>query len=113
MFGAVISSCAVKHWRNPEQGLAECVRVARPGAPLVVVEIDGAATHAEVRTFARSTRVPPGLREAYVGFAMRTVVGVAPSEQQMLSLFASAGLTDAVTQKVNELPFIVTQACVM
>jgi SAM-dependent methyltransferase len=109
-FGAVFSSCAMKHWRDPERGLAECVRVARLNAPVVVVEIDRAATTNEVRTFARATRVPPGLREAYVRFAMRTVVGVAPDRQQMLDLFGRAGLAAAVSEKVDGLPFLVTHA---
>ncbi len=30
-FSAVVSSCSLKHWPDPSQGVAECLRVVRPG----------------------------------------------------------------------------------
>lgn len=107
-FGAVVSSCAVKHWPDPRAGLAECVRVARPGAPVVIVEIDGDASISDVRAFAHRTRVPLGLREAYVRFAMRTVVAVAPRREQLLALVSRAGIATPKVDHVDGFPFVVT-----
>jgi ubiquinone/menaquinone biosynthesis C-methylase UbiE len=104
-FDGVVSSCALKHWSDPSVGVRECVRVARPGATVVFVEIDGCSTTDEVRRFTGSTAVPPGLREAYVRFAMRTVVGVAPSAEHLRASLAAGGLADPEVLKVDGLPF--------
>jgi hypothetical protein len=80
--------------------------VARGDAPIVVVEIDGAATVDEVRAFANATRIPLGLREAYVRFAMRTVVGVAADDTAMRRMFTEAGLRSAEVEKVEGFPFL-------
>jgi ubiquinone/menaquinone biosynthesis C-methylase UbiE len=46
-FDAVISCCALEHWPDPAAGIAECVRVARPAAPIDVIEVDGATSEEE------------------------------------------------------------------
>lgn len=109
-FGGVISSCALKHWADPGRGVRECVRVARSGGVVVIVEIDGAATVQEMRAFARMTRLPPGVREAYVRFAMRTVVGVALARDGLLDLLSRAEMTPPVSvQKLDGSPFLIAQ----
>jgi ubiquinone/menaquinone biosynthesis C-methylase UbiE len=109
-FDTVVSCCAFKHWPDPLLGLSECSRVVRPGGQLLVVEIDGGGTLGEVRRFARMTRIPPGLREAYVRFAMRTVVGVAPQIDQLTNLLATVALGAPKVGKVAQLPFVVAMA---
>jgi len=111
-FGAVVSSCAVKHWPDTRAGLDECLRVARAGAPLVIVEIDGAATIDDVRRFASTLPLPLplGLRDAYARFAMRTVVGVAPHRDDLASAVASAGAIEVTARSVEGLPFVVCRA---
>jgi SAM-dependent methyltransferase len=111
-FDAVYSSCALKHWPSAHHGLAECARVGRSGAPVVIVEIDGAGTPPEMRAFARLTRVPLGLREAYVRFAMRTIVGVAPDAAALVELFDDVGLASPTVEKVPGLPFLVLRTAV-
>jgi ubiquinone/menaquinone biosynthesis C-methylase UbiE len=106
-FAAVVSSCAVKHWLDPAIGLAECVRVARVGAPLVVVEIDGGATMEEVQRFAKALPLPFGLREAYARFAMRTVVGIAPRSDELAAALGSAGASEIAAEHVDGLPFVI------
>lgn len=106
-FDTVFSSCAVKHWPSPRRGLLEGARVARSGGRLVIVEIDGASTPAEVRAFARLTRVPIGMREGYVRFAMRTIVGVAPDAAVLGGLLADLGLVTSSVTKVKGLPYLV------
>lgn len=109
-FGTVLSCCAVKHWEDRRGGLAECLRVAAPGAAVVVVEIDGSASAAEVRRFAHRSRIPLGMREAYVRFAMRTVVGVAPSADDIRSALSGLGAANVDARRVEGLPFTLTTA---
>lgn len=112
-FGTVVSSCALKHWRDPRLGLSECVRVTRPGGRLVIVEIDGASTIDEVRRFSRLSRVPVGIRRAYVRFAMRTVVGVAPDLRALRAVFECLDVSELEIHKLDGLPFAVVTATVL
>jgi SAM-dependent methyltransferase len=109
-FDAVYSSCALKHWPSPAEGLAECRRVARPGATVLIVEIDGGSTPDEVRAFTRRTRIPLGLRAAYVRFAMRTVVAVAPDQANLAAAFEGTDLALPAVDKLQGLPFLIARA---
>jgi ubiquinone/menaquinone biosynthesis C-methylase UbiE len=108
-FDALYSSCALKHWPSPAAGLAECRRVTKPGGAIVIVEVDGESTPGEVRAFTRHTRIPVGLREAYVRFAMRTVVDVAPDRTTLASAFHDAHLAAPAIEKLPGLPFLVAR----
>jgi ubiquinone/menaquinone biosynthesis C-methylase UbiE len=106
-FDSVYSSCAWKHWPHPEAGIAECVRVVRPGGQIVVVEIDGGSTREDFAHLARTSRVPPGLRAAYVRFAMRTVVGVAPTAEELKASLETVATSPVVVERVAGLLFLV------
>jgi SAM-dependent methyltransferase len=104
-FDTVVSSCAWKHWSEPRRGIAECLRVLRPGGSLVIVEIDGSSTATEFWRFARSSRIPLGMRRAYLRFAMRTVVGVAPDKAALERSFLAAGAEPPEIRHVEAMPF--------
>ncbi len=109
-FDYVLSSCAWKHWPDPARGVAECVRVTRPGGSLVIIEIDGSSTRSTFERFARVTRFPPGLRKAYVRFAMRTVVGVAPNAQELTRSFEDLDLSLSEVKGIGDSPFLLAEA---
>ncbi len=72
-FDDVLSVASIKHWPDPAQGLAECVRVLRPGGRLLVIEADRGCKLADVRRFVAGWHIPGLLRG--VGVALfRTVV---------------------------------------
>jgi len=67
--------------------------VLRPVGNLVVIELDGAASVEEFYSFTSLTRIPPGVRSAYVHFAMRTVASVAPTADQLPELVTRKGVS--------------------
>jgi ubiquinone/menaquinone biosynthesis C-methylase UbiE len=111
-FDSLYSSCAWKHWPVPTDGMAECIRVTKPGGAVVVVEIDGSATREEFWTFARTSRMPFGLRKAYLGFAMRTVVGVAPSREDLSASFEHLPVDGVQVERIDGMPFLLATATV-
>lgn len=106
-FDAVISSCAWKHWPSAELGIAECVRVLRPGGTLTVVEVDGSTTPEAFWQFAQKSRIPFGMWRAYVRFAMRTVVGVAPDSFALEESFRAASVGRPTIERIGDMPFLV------
>jgi ubiquinone/menaquinone biosynthesis C-methylase UbiE len=106
-FDTVISSCAWKHWSSPGLGIAECVRVLRPGGTLLVVEVDGSTTPAGFWRFAQTSRIPLGMRRAYVRFSMRTVVGVAPDATTLERSFDAAAPLRPSIGRIKDLPFLI------
>ena len=109
-FDTVYSSCVYKHWQHTAVAMRECARVVRPGGTLITVEIDGAASPAQFRRFADQSRVPVGLRAGYVRFAMRTVVGVAPSEDGLRCGFDNIDVSDLRIDRIADMPFLVATA---
>ena len=106
-FDSVYSSCVFKHWADPSLGVAECLRVVRRRGSVVTIEIDGASTPAELRTFADQSRVPVGLRSAYARFAMRTVVGVAPTLDELRQAFDGLDVVAVEVDRTPGMPFLV------
>jgi SAM-dependent methyltransferase len=112
-FDTLISSCAWKHWPDPKRAVAECVRVVRPGGKIVIVEIDGSSNARDFWKFARSSRVPVGLRRAYVRFAMRTVVGVAPDSAALANSFTDVDVIPFNVGQIAGMPFLLAEIYVI
>ena len=109
-FAAVMSSCAIKHWPDISEGLAECARVLAPGCRLVIVEIDGGLDGDDLLRFASRARIPPGLRRLYRSFARRTFVPVSPPAASIMSACRRAGFGAVADARVDGLPFLVVTA---
>jgi SAM-dependent methyltransferase len=109
-FDTVYSSCVFKHWLTPRAAMRECARVARPHGRLIIVEIDGAASPDEFRYFADRSRIPLGLRSGYVRFAMRTVVGVAPTARDLEVAFDDLAVHELLVERIPEMPFLIATA---
>jgi ubiquinone/menaquinone biosynthesis C-methylase UbiE len=106
-FDTVVSSCAWKHWPDPSEGIAECLRVLRPGGTLTVIEIDGTATRDDFWQFARTTRFPVGMKRAYWRFSMHTVVRVAPNPAQLAQSF---GDVPVKVSRIDSSPFLIASS---
>jgi hypothetical protein len=86
------------------------MRVLRPERRLLLIEISGDATAEDFQRFTDLTRVPLGLHTAYVRFAMRTIVAVAPRQAELERLLCDAGVRTPRTWKLDGLPFTVATA---
>jgi hypothetical protein len=86
--------------------------VTKPGGAVVVIEIDGSATPEEFWRFARTSRIPFGLHKAYLRFAMRTVVGVAPSRDVLANSFEGLPVAGLCLRRITGLPFLLATATV-
>ncbi|MHB8218702.1 MAG: hypothetical protein ACYDHU_00040 [Acidimicrobiales bacterium] len=71
----------------------------------MIVEIDGSSTADEFWRFAQNSRVPFGMRRAYLRFAMRTVVGVAPGRDALERSFHEAGALLPDIRRIEGMPF--------
>lgn len=111
-FDSLYSSCTWKHWPDPVQGISECVRVTRAGGPIVIIEIDGTSDEETFKKFAYTSQVPVGLRKAYVRFALRTVVGVAPDSKTLERSFAGSPVDGVAITKLDGLPFLIAEGTV-
>jgi ubiquinone/menaquinone biosynthesis C-methylase UbiE len=57
-FDGVISYGSIKHWAPQEAGLRECVRVLKPGGPLLVTDADRSATFEDSANFISHYKMP-------------------------------------------------------
>jgi ubiquinone/menaquinone biosynthesis C-methylase UbiE len=105
-FAAVVSCGAIKHWQNQADGLAEMVRVLRPGGLLVVGELDRGCTIGDAKRFLALRTglrlfgpIPLMLFRTYVG-------GLSIDLEDARDLVAGQPLTDVEVQRRPGLPVL-------
>lgn len=69
-----------------------------------------AASPEEFRRFADRSRVPLGLRSGYVRFAMRTVIDVAPTAEDLASSFTDVAVRHLSVKRFPDMPFLIAVA---
>lgn len=72
-FDHVYSTGSIKHWSDQRRGLAECLRVLKPGGQLLVMEADRGCRREDAVRWTSNTRVPALLRPALLAY-FRTIV---------------------------------------
>jgi ubiquinone/menaquinone biosynthesis C-methylase UbiE len=108
-FAAVVSAGAIKHWQNQADGLAEMVRVLRPGGLLGVGELDRGCTIDDAKRF---LALRTGLR--FFGpiplMAFRTYVsGLSIDLEDARALVAALPLTDVEVHRRPGFPVLQLQ----
>lgn len=69
-FDGVISYGSIKHWTSRDAGLAECVRVLKPGGPLLVTDADRGTTFEDAEKFVTNYAMPRFLRRSGINLAI-------------------------------------------
>lgn len=106
---AVYSSCTVKHWRDLDAGLAECIRVTAPGGLVLTIEIDGDDAD-ELRAFALRTRIPDALAGLYVRTIGRGFAELERSPDEVAERLVTLGARDIEHGRIPDLPFWIVSA---
>lgn len=109
-FAASVAFFSIKHWPEPRAGIAELVRVTRPGGQLVVVEVDAHATPVEWRRYVDLTRVPRALRGLFVRITRHTVVRPSLGRDALAAGFQGLPVDRLDVRVVNNLPCLVARA---
>lgn len=74
-FDLVYSVGSLKHWPDPELGLRECARVAKPGAQFFVMEGDRGCRHEDLLELGAAWGLPTRMRPLLAAFFRVVVAG--------------------------------------
>jgi len=105
-FDAVLSVASLKHWPDKPRGLAECVRVLRPGGGLAVVEVDRGCRDEDVHRFIDEWRIIPFLRPGARIVFRNFVAGPSVDLDDARTLMAALPLDTYEVRRIPETPGI-------
>lgn len=74
-FDGVVSYGAIKHWSDRRAGVAECLRVLKPGGPLLVTDSERGVHHDVASEFVSRWRSPRFMRDVNLGIYYTWVAG--------------------------------------
>lgn len=103
-FDGVMSVGSIKHWPDPAKGLAECVRVLKPGGFLMIVEADRSCRLEDARSFVNSWRLPGLMRRNALMFFRTFVAGQAPDLSEARSWMEKLGLAEFRVERIPSTP---------
>jgi SAM-dependent methyltransferase len=110
---AVISIGSIKHWPDPARGVAECVRVLRPGGLLTIVEVDRGCRLEEARSFVGKWRMPGAFRPLGLLLFRTFVAGQAIDLDEARALLAAHPLTGVTVERIAGAPALILQGRVV
>ncbi|MFC9897543.1 class I SAM-dependent methyltransferase [Nocardia sp. NPDC127579] len=105
-FDAVVSVGSVKHWPDAAAGMAEMVRVLRPGGLLRVLEADRSTTLADARITVGCLQYPRPLRGLGARFFRACVAGPGVSLDNARALLRGLPVEQARIAPVPQAPAI-------
>lgn len=109
-FDAVVTVGSIKHWPDPQQGMAEIHRVLAPGRWAVISETDREASEEDLRRFMQRFTAwffwDPllfwGLRHIIFDHSF--------SQQEIVSFARNAGFREVRTEKLDTCPYVIVKA---
>jgi ubiquinone/menaquinone biosynthesis C-methylase UbiE len=103
-FDLVYSLGSLKHWPDRDKGLAECARVAKPGARLAILEGDRGARAEDVQRFIATWGLPAPLRPVAAAFFRITVAGQSLDLVDARALLAATQAIEGSVERTPGLP---------
>ncbi|WP_280271751.1 class I SAM-dependent methyltransferase [Nocardia wallacei] len=105
-FDAVVSSGSIKHWPDQRRGLAEMIRVLRPGGLLVIIEADRGCTFEDAQTFVDRWRLPQPVPRLCLPFFRTYIAGYGIDLDDGRRLVEDLALTGATVERIEGEPGI-------
>jgi SAM-dependent methyltransferase len=103
-FDAVLSVASIKHWADRARGLAECVRVLRPGGAIAIIEIDRGCRPEDARSFVRGWRLPAPMRPIGHMLFRTFVAGQSIDLDDARALLAGLPLEESEVRRIEGTP---------
>ncbi|MFF0456595.1 class I SAM-dependent methyltransferase [Nocardia africana] len=103
-FAAVVSVGSIKHWPDRRAGLAEMMRVLRPGGRLTVLEIDRGCSFEAARRFVTRMNAPAFARPPLLWHFRTYVAGQGLDIDEARDLAADLPLTDVAVTRLPDDP---------
>lgn len=93
-FDHVYSTGSIKHWVDLRKGLAECLRVLKPGGQLLVMEADRGCRAEDAASWAANTRLPRPLQPLLLAYFRTVVTGQSIDLDDARALWAELPLVE-------------------
>jgi ubiquinone/menaquinone biosynthesis C-methylase UbiE len=105
-FDGVLSYGSIKHWTSQDAGLAECLRVLKPGGPLLVTEADRSATFEDCQRFIANYASPRFLAGPNLAFFRTWIAGRSLDLDDLRDLASRIELDDKDVSRIPEFPLL-------
>lgn len=106
-----VSVASIKHWPDRERGVAQILRVLRPGGHLYLLEVDRHCSSEATRKFVDSWRhLAPGTALVEAAYFRRFVAGGSLDLDEIAAMVSRAGGRELEVWRLPELPFVVARA---
>jgi ubiquinone/menaquinone biosynthesis C-methylase UbiE len=108
-FDAVLTVGSIKHWPNPQRGIAEIYRVLAPGREAVISETDSEVSDEALRRFMQRFTAW-FFWDPLLYWGMRHIIfGQSYSQQEIISFAEAAGFKEITTQKLATCPYVIVK----
>lgn len=105
-FDVVLSIGSIKHWPDQAKGMAEMVRVLRPGGFLMVAEVDRGCSLQDAQAFVARVTVPRPLHGSFLLRFRTFVAGQSLDLEDARALVADRPLTGTRVERVPGDPML-------
>ena len=105
-FDGVISYGSIKHWTSQDAGLAECIRVLKPGGPLLITDADRSATFEDSENLVAKYTTPRFLGGPNLAFFRTWIAGRSLDLDDARDLASRIELVDKDVARIEGLPLL-------
>ncbi|TQC42694.1 class I SAM-dependent methyltransferase [Rhodococcus sp. WS4] len=105
-FDGVISYGSIKHWSSREAGLAECMRVLKPGGPLLITDADRSTSFEDAEKFVENYKVPRCLGSINLAIFHTWIAGRSIDLSEARDLASRLDLVDENVSRIAEMPLV-------
>jgi ubiquinone/menaquinone biosynthesis C-methylase UbiE len=101
-FDGVLSYGSIKHWTSQDAGLSECLRVLKPGGPLLVTDADRSVTFEDCQRFIANYASPRFLGGPNLAFFRTWIAGRSLDVDDLRDLASRIDLVDKDVSRIPE-----------